>query len=126
MKVIHVGFSYYHEVHASPNAKDEEDLDSMFEKNHFGSWATPLVRKISEHTKNYEIEVWRPYDSDFFGNRGISVLNKEGMTFRTFPTKFFFKPENGRPKQHYANTVLSISTTKSVLSKSANCIRLLA
>lgn len=56
-----------------------------FESRHYGGWATNFARKTLEYTDKYEIEDWKIYNPKHYGNYGISVREKYGITFKLFP-----------------------------------------
>ena len=73
-------------IHIAPEGQYDSNVATI-ERRSSATWATPFSIKTLEYTKKYDIEVWKTYDPKDYGNHGISVREKYGITFKLFPAR---------------------------------------
>jgi len=73
-------------IHISPGGGYDHNTPDI-ESRHYATWATPFSIRMLKFSSKYEIEVWKPYDPKDYGNHGVSVRERDGVTFRLFPAR---------------------------------------
>ena len=73
-KVIHIDFGLSQEFSSLNNLA-------------FGSWAKRFIKNAKLFTNSYDFELWKVYDTNIFGDRGIQIFERNGIRSKVFPAK---------------------------------------
>ena len=93
MKVIHIktvpskiNYLTIDQSNWEINKEGNKINPNNLESNHFASWALNFAIKTREKNPDYEIEIWQIYDTNDFGDCGVSIMEEYNMTSILFPS----------------------------------------
>ena len=81
-------------IYIAPEGITDKKLKN-FEERHSATWAEPFSRELIKRWNKIKVEIWKTYDVSYYGHRGVSIRQKEGIKYRMFPaynlvgTKYF-------------------------------------